>query len=162
MPSVAWGWAGGTPPPTKPKKCRNLVIFQMHILSKQRQESAKNFVKIYEKSILHKILIKKCQNFSKIWSFLVQIAFRFIRFPCLMEIIRQIFVILYFSTNYSQFSPKISRICTTTNIPTRSKPYFLKRFLNYIIEFKRNFSGFRGCSIKIQISKIFWKIKYFL
>ena len=72
-------------------------------------------------------------------------------------------IILYFSINYSQFSPKISRIFTPLPIFLVDLSEFFALFdkiLNKIIEFNGNFSALRGGSIKLEICKIIFRKNY--
>ena len=114
------GNAGTFPPPPKSEKLlqKSGVIFQRSILSQRSQKSKKYLVKNCEKSQFSlEILIKKSQNFLEIfqnsfhfWSKPAKFCMQVAQFQLPIEIIHQILMILHFSTNFSRFSPKISRI----------------------------------------------------
>ena len=106
--SVASGVGRLNAPSRNRKKCcRKLVLSSRCYLSENRQKSRKYWLKNYEKNqFFIEIFIKKSQNFcckrTKLWRLVL-------KFPCLMEIIRQKPIFLNFDTNYSRFSPKFSR-----------------------------------------------------
>ena len=114
------------PPPPKPKNVVEIWCYlPEYILPEQRQKSQKSFLKIMKKSIFHrdfaknfKIFLKFFKKFKKIFGPNAQnFACRFHSFPCLMENIHKMLIILYFSPNYIQFSRKISRIFTSPLSP---------------------------------------------
>ena len=75
------------------------------------------------------------------------LACRLLSFTCPIEIIHQIQMCIHFSINSSRFSPKISRTFMPFSIVLLYLSYFLSflnKFLNQILEFRENFSGFIG------------------
>ena len=108
---------GETSPLPRKNCCRKMVLSSrgIYVLSRQRQKSSKKCREnLWKSQFSIEILIKKSQNFlfGLFCPNAQNFASRFLSFPCLLEIICQMLIILYFSTNYIQISPKISRILT--------------------------------------------------
>ena len=136
------GNRGNVPPPRNRKNCRRKMSNLPEVYtSEKRQKSSKKRVKIYEKSQFSiDILIKKIKIFLKFFKVLVfsghnaqNFDVDLLIFPCPMEIIHQILMILNFSTNYSQFSPKNSRIFIPLPIFLLELSQFFFVFLIYFL-----------------------------
>ena len=106
MITLSLASGGGTP--KRPQKSEKLLektdfIFQRCIYNvalDKRQKFQKYLVKIMKKSIFHKDFDQKGHLFrSKRANFYRQ----FLKFPCLLEIIRQKLIIFNFSTNTVDF-----------------------------------------------------------
>ena len=107
------------------------------------------------------ILIKNPQIIVKIYKiFFIYspnaqcFAESFLSFRWSMEMILQILIILNFSTNFSRFSPKFSKIFIQFPIVLLYLSHFLAFLVNlknWILEFIGNFSEFKDSSRKLEI-----------
>ena len=111
------GRGGGTPehPPPKSEKLlqKSGFIIQRYILSERNKKSKKYLVRNVKKSIFHRDVDQKnLEIFLKFFKvfFAQGFAGRFLNLPCPMENILEMLMIFHFSTKFSLFSPKISRI----------------------------------------------------
>ena len=86
----------------------------VYLLSEMSQKSKKYLVKMWKSQFSIEILITKISNFSwkfsnflHFWPKRAKLCTVVSKFPCSMEIIRLMLMILRFSTNSSWFSPNI-------------------------------------------------------
>ena len=122
--------------------------------------------KVCKKSIFHWDFDQNISKFSwkilKISSFLVQtrrVLEVLLSFKCPIKLIDQISMILLFSINSSRFSQKnVKNFHAIFNSPSLSETFlsFFHKFVNEIIEFTENFSGFLGYHKKWNFKIIFF------